>query len=174
MLWPLLDNHYPVFQVKPSARGFTLIELMIVITVLSVMASLLSPTIGTMVRNHHADNLLSELELDIQFARNLSISNTNETELTPLDNDWNNGWVIRDRFTNEVLRQRGSITNPIAEWGGVSSTSYSSGNPLIFDAQGRAKTAGSFKVNVPGCQGKRLATLEIKFLGQIMVKRTQC
>ena len=117
MLQPKSKTAFTASSVKSRLnRGFTLIELMIVIAIVGIIFAMTFPAVSRMIVNHHADSLVSELELDIQFARNLAITNTNPIFVLPLGGDWNNGWLIRDNFTNALQRQRGSIDRPIAEW----------------------------------------------------------
>jgi len=160
-------------QVKPSnMAGFTLIELMVIIAILGILFSAATPSVRTMFINHEADGLLSELELDIQFARNQAITRTNLIMIRPINGNWNTGWQVIDGI--EVLRQRGSTDLPIADLGGLTSDDYSTSNPLTFDRQGRVDTAGEFRIQVPGCTGERNITLSIQFLGQIVVSRADC
>ena len=160
-------------NVKSVSSGFTLIELMIIIAILGVLFAVAQPSMKTMLVNHQADSLVSELELDVQFARNMAINRTSIISIRPLGGSWGNGWRIRDDGVNETLRERGSASLPKAEQGGITS-SFTTGAPLSFDAQGKVIRTGNFNVNVPGCSGKRNTTLHIQFLGQIVIKRVAC
>jgi type IV fimbrial biogenesis protein FimT len=157
--------------------GFTLVELMIVIAIFGILFSMASPSIATMFVNREADTLLAELEVDIQFARNQAISNTDSqvgeiVSITPISNDWSIGWKISQGAS--TLRQRGSLANPRTATGNITSSTYSQGAPLRFDLYGHALQAGRFSIAVPGCTGDREADLLIQSLGQVLISRGPC
>ncbi len=164
-------------KLKPAAlhaAGFSLLELMIVLAILGVLASTGAPSIYGMLANREADSLLSELELDIALARNLAITTPANISITPLvGNDWNTGWEIRDLTTNQLLKRAGSLNNPISEFNAISS-SYNQLTLLEFDTAGRAVVAGNFQIDVPDCSGEHDHTLDIQFLGQIVITSNQC
>lgn len=164
-------------EVKPATTGFTLVELMIVIAILGILFAAASPSISVMFINQEADSLLAELEVDIQFARNQAISNSDSkvgdiVSITPINNDWNIGWRIVQGTT--VLRQRGSLANPRTDTGNITSPTYSQGAPLRFDLYGHVLQPGSFRITVPNCTGERKTTLLIQSLGQVLIRREQC
>ena len=159
-------------RAKPQS-GFTLVELMIVIAIMGILFAAAAPFSRTMYINRTADEAISTLELDIQYARNHAINKSRRVSVRPLNSDWNTGWEVVEVATARSVRQSGSLDNPMANNGGITST-YSTSTPLFIDNQGRVEATGQFQINIPGCTGDRNATLHIQFLGQIVVKRVNC
>jgi type IV fimbrial biogenesis protein FimT len=155
---------------KGTQFGFTLIEMMITLSVIAILAGIVSPAMTTMVNNHAADTLKASLEGDIAYARSQAITLATIITLSPVNDDWSNGWQIRQGVTR--LRQRGTASTPITESGYLSS-SYTTASPLSFDAQGRANS-GSFDIKVSGCQGEHQYNLSLNFIGQTVIKSGVC
>ena len=168
----LSTPHHCKINVKPHS-GFTLVELMIVIAIMGILFAAAAPFSRTMYVNQTADKAVSTLELDIQYARNHAINKNRRVSVRPINSDWNTGWEVSGEATVRTVRQSGSSKNPMANNGGITST-YKTSAPLYIDNQGRVEATGRFRVSIPGCKGKRVATLYIQFLGQIVVKKESC
>jgi prepilin-type N-terminal cleavage/methylation domain-containing protein len=160
--------------VKPA--GFTLVELMVVIAIVSIMFATIVPSVGVMISNGRAETLALELESDIMFARNQARSHAEEIRVLPMNGSWSTGWTVSsiDGDGNQTdYRVKGSIAEPIAEPGEVTS-SYSSASPLVIDARGRLSDTGDFTIEVNGCQGEHVRTIELNFIGQLIVTLSEC
>ncbi|MDK2778731.1 MAG: GspH/FimT family pseudopilin [Pseudomonadota bacterium] len=155
-----------------SLQGFTLIELMTVVLIVAIVASIGAPSFQKMVANRQAERLRSELQLDISFARSQSVTFSDQVTVTPLADNWDTGWQVL-RGTTE-LRNRGSADNPMADSGTITSADFSTATPLTFDRQGRATTTGSIRILVDNCYGDRDYTLSINQIGQIVVAEATC
>jgi type IV fimbrial biogenesis protein FimT len=153
-------------------RGFTLIELMIVISIIAITAIAISPALKSMTANSVAERLLGELRLDLMFARNQAISLSRPMVVTPISNKWSNGWQVFDGAT--LLRQRGSDANPITEVGYIASNDFNNATPVAFDRRGRATATGDFTIDVVNCSGSREYTISINQIGQIVVVEGAC
>lgn len=159
-------------NVRPD-EGFTLIELMIVIAIMGVLFTAAAPFSRTVYVNRTADRTISALELDLIYARNHAINKNRQVSVQPIDSDWNTGWEVIEVATRKILRHSGSLDSPMAINGGITST-YTAFTPLFIDNQGRFEATGRFQINIPGCTGDRNVTLQIQFLGQIVIRRENC
>lgn len=153
-----------------SARGVTLIELMVVIAVAAVLLTVAVPSMQTFTVNRTADRLTQELQLDLAYARNQAITLSQEVIIEP-NNNWSTGWRIRQGLL--TIREKGSANNPMADAGIIVAT-YTAAAPLRFDAQGRANAQGSFTIDVPDCTGNRERTISINFIGQMVTQEGAC
>lgn len=152
--------------------GVTLLELMVVVAIIAIATSAAAPGLRSLVANNEADSLLKEMQIDIGFARSQAATTAQEVSFSPIAGNWSSGWIIT-QGVNE-LRVRGSSSTPKADAGTITSTTFSSGNPLKFDAKGRAISTGNFVIKVPDCAGSRLYTLTINQIGQIIVSGAVC
>ena len=60
------------------SAGFTFIELMITLAIMGILVTTITPEVKTMFVNREADTLSSQLEVDIQFARNQAFTRTRD------------------------------------------------------------------------------------------------
>lgn len=86
-----------------SARGFTLIELMITLVVLTIIAGFALPNFSKLVRDTRTHTQAQELYQAAQLARTYAITG-NERVTLRANGDWNHGWqVFKDPNHNGKL-----------------------------------------------------------------------
>jgi type IV fimbrial biogenesis protein FimT len=144
-----------------KSKGFTLIELMIVIFIIGILMSVAAPGFRTYLSNIAANSLGNTLLIDIMYARNHAISNTVIVKMVPfgsvpgLNNrtgastytpasagvNWGLGWVIfvdtnnnNVRDNNEfIIRQKYSF-GPDAHVSSGPGAQINSGTVAVLDA----------------------------------------
>jgi type IV fimbrial biogenesis protein FimT len=67
---------------KPSARGFTIIELVVVIAITAIMASLVAPSFKSYLARKRVEGTMSELATDLQYARSEAVSRNAAVRVT--------------------------------------------------------------------------------------------
>ena len=78
-------------------RGFTLPELMIVITILAVMLAAGVPTLAEFVRNQRVKTASFDLLSTLVFARSEAITRNATVKVEPATaNTWAAGWTVKD------------------------------------------------------------------------------
>jgi type IV fimbrial biogenesis protein FimT len=86
--------------IRPSATGFTLIELMIVLLIVAVVSALGGPALNETVKRNRlrvqADRILTTLNLARSEAvkRNQSVSICSSSDGAACSGDWEDGWII--------------------------------------------------------------------------------
>jgi len=142
-----------------SSRGFTLIELIVVIAMLAILVSLAAPSFSTMVKNSRVSNLGNEFLLGLGFARSEAIGrnkcvtmcvaadiNAASPKCATAGVEWNPGWII---FSNPQCDS--DLTQPTAELlkayvgNSAGPTLNGTGTPrkFMFDSRGRLSPVGA-------------------------------
>lgn len=90
-------------------RAFTIIEIMITIVILGVLASVAAPSMRDMLLASKVRSAASDLYESVILARSEAIKRVANVEVTPVSNDWQNGWTVMSGTT--VLQSRDATTD---------------------------------------------------------------
>lgn len=105
-----IKAHHPVEALR--SKGFTLIELMMVVAMLAVLASLAAPSFAEAIRRHRVESLREEMLASIALAKVEAITRGQRVGLirtAPCPNaaaatDWDCGWsVFADLNSNNAF-----------------------------------------------------------------------
>ncbi|MES2014929.1 MAG: GspH/FimT family pseudopilin [Pseudomonadota bacterium] len=78
-------------------RGFSLVELMMVLAIAAVLLGLASPDMRNLLQRRRLDSAVTDLYGAVNLARSQAIARGSRVQLVPLEPagvDWSRGWVV--------------------------------------------------------------------------------
>lgn len=145
--------------IAASRAGFTLVELLVTLMILSVLAALAYPTFRTMSANMGVSDIANELVVSLNLARSEAVKRGVPVQVTAVDDNWNSGWVVQvgTGSDTEILRSHAALENGQA----VNATD----TEITFGSSGSLSGATSFGLRVcrptalPDASEARLVTV---------------
>jgi type IV fimbrial biogenesis protein FimT len=129
--------------------GFTLIELVTVVAVVSLLTVAAAPSFSDLVANHRTKNAATDLYVALAKARSEAVKRNASVTVSPNAGvDWQSGWKIVDTnvVPNVVLDTRGAVAGAAIAGGPASVVYQSSGRiqgnaGVVFTITGAAASA---------------------------------
>jgi type IV fimbrial biogenesis protein FimT len=138
--------------VPGSGRGFTLVELLIVMSILAILLAVAAPGLRQISSALQLRTVTYDLVADLLLARSEAIKRGAQINVSPAEAGWQAGWSITVNGTNENINQR---EHPA----GALTFTVTSGT-LGFDSTGRPSDT-SFRFGMAnGYQSYRCVTLD--------------
>jgi Tfp pilus assembly protein FimT len=136
-----------------AARGFTLVELMTVVSILAVMLGIIAPSFGPILAAQQAKALTYDLTGDLMLARNEALKRNVTVAITRSGSGWEQGWRVATVATNESLSRRNGVTQSVLMTGAPAS--------ILFDPNGRVSSPlGSVRITISGGDNYRCVELD--------------
>lgn len=107
--------------------GFTLVELMIVVSVFAVLIAAALPSYNDFVRNQRVKTASFELFSTLVLARSEALTRNSPVTVTPTSNNWAAGWEVRAGTT--LLRKQDALPNIVTS-GSTATISYNGSGRL--------------------------------------------
>jgi type IV fimbrial biogenesis protein FimT len=122
-----------------SPRGFTAIELVIVMGIVTILAALALPDLSNLLVNQRLRAAGTDLMSSLIVARSEAIKRNGPVEIRPASGtDWTQGWIVNATISNEQLDKR----NPLGPSVAVSLAPAS----IAYQHNGRLNSATTNKV----------------------------
>ncbi|HRP19199.1 MAG TPA: GspH/FimT family pseudopilin [Alicycliphilus sp.] len=92
-------------------RGFTAIELMVVVAIMAVLAALAAPSFTPLMEGWRVRQATEALQSTIYYARSEAIKRGGNVTIDPDSSGWANGWDVRHQAGTPSLQRYPSSNN---------------------------------------------------------------
>jgi len=126
--------------------GFTLVELLVTVCLIAVLLTLAVPSLVSLSLNQVVRGAASDLQTSLFFTRSEAITRAADVNMTPLGNDWKNGWTVA-LADGTVLRTETALDSELDSMAGDTITYQSDGHvPPPAPAQMIVRVSGNAQV----------------------------
>lgn len=114
-------------------RGYTLLELMVTLGIVSILAAVAVPSFNDIIRTQRLRSVASDLNATFQLARSEAVKRNTDVTVTRAGSSWVEGWTVT--AAGDTLRSQDAVS-------GVNITG--SANSFIFRSNGRIDSSVTF------------------------------
>jgi type IV fimbrial biogenesis protein FimT len=166
--------------VKSGARGFSLVEMMVVLCVAIILLSLGVPSFRTLIEDQKLITTVNDFYSAINLVRSEAIQRGARVDMTPVDGgDWSKGWVVfidnndtrKPDAGDEIIFTHGPAAAGLAiedniKGSEVKYLAYNGTGRTQSNESGQAPRFGSFFFRR---DGKVVRKIKINFLGRTSI-----
>ncbi|WP_160797548.1 GspH/FimT family pseudopilin [Craterilacuibacter sinensis] len=160
-------------------NGFTLIEMMIVLSVLAIGLAIAMPALTTVIEGNRMTGTANQLLGDLYLARSEAVrsgrsvevcASTNAQTCSNLATDWSQGWIVRAAASGTLLavHQPASTFQASATW---SSLRFSPSGEVRSSAGAANRLAAQTTITLSNAHASR--TVEIAPYGHAAIRGAQ-
>lgn len=148
----------------PDSQGFTLTEILIVMVIVGVLATLAVPSFNELIASQRIKSMASDLNASLTLARSEAIKRNKNVTLSPAGT-WQNGWQIADPDNAGVnIEFHEAFTGLTAT--GPNDVTYRSSGRILGNA------APQFNISGTGTTAQRCVSVDLS--GRPYVKAQGC
>lgn len=143
------DTEIPLNSSPLSIAGFTLVELLVTLSVFAIILTLIVPSLRTMILNNRLTSNIDSLVSSLNYARGVALDQAINVAVCPLSSpgstvcgaNWSSGWIVMTQpvaGTPTLLKTHQTSVNAPVIASNVSS--------VVFDSHGLSTTQSNFTI----------------------------
>ncbi|SIS85230.1 GspH/FimT family pseudopilin [Neptunomonas antarctica] len=158
-------------------RGFTLIELMVTVSILAILTTVAIPGFSDLIRNTQAKALANGMVTALQFARSEAVKRNQQVNVCPggvivgctaAPGTWVDGWVVYVNGTATALRTWDAPEGVVV----IDQTGADA--EISFLGTGRVNVATQIEASLSDCSGNEKRIIDVTAIGRVSLSRTGC
>ncbi|HEX2826036.1 MAG TPA: GspH/FimT family protein [Burkholderiales bacterium] len=151
-------------MVSARARGFTVVEVLVVMAVFAIVAGLAGPALSEMVANQQVRAAAYDLHAALTIARSEALTRNSAVTVAPVGGDWARGWSLTEAG-GTVLRRQNAYPR----------VSLSGPSQVIFSGDGRPdSTATPFGITSSGASATSYRCVRLRLAGRPAIDKGAC
>lgn len=139
---------------RTTEVGFTLPELLVVVVIAGILATIAVPSFQSITQSQRAKNASFDLYASLSLARSEAIKRNADVTVTPVAGNWQDGWDISASGVPGI-RTQGAIKGIVITGGPAS---------VVYAKTGRA-AASSFQIDVSATATSNVRCIKIDLSG---------
>lgn len=146
--------------------GFTLTELLLVVAVIGILASLAAPSFSQLIKSQRMKSMATDINASLTLARSEAIKRNRDVTLSPTTaGSWETGWQIADPdHAGNNIEVHPAIAGLTAT--GPDSVTYRSSGRI------QGSVAPAFNISAAGVSDQRCVSVDLS--GRPYVKASAC
>lgn len=163
-----IPNHSTILTNMRKQRGFTLIELMVILAIFGIVVGFGVPQISRIIQNNRIVSSLNSLSAHLSYARSEAVKRSSNVSVVPQDNqNWLLGWQVFTDPNADGLLDAGEQQLRIVDNLNIPNniTIGTAGNFVTFNGQGVAAAETFTLIDPPNPD----RTLTISVTGHVSI-----